>query len=52
MVINISIQYNGGFLHDILLLTQGYYTIGEPDQIPCSDIVFTADVIVCYFYHV
>ena len=24
MVINISVQYNGGFLPDIILLTQGY----------------------------
>ena len=30
MVINISVQYNGGFLPDSILLTQGYYTIGEP----------------------
>ena len=25
MVINISVQYNGGLLPDIILLTQGYY---------------------------
>ena len=25
MVIHISVQYNGGFLLDIILLTQGYY---------------------------
>ena len=25
MVINISVQYSGGFLPDIMLLTQGYY---------------------------
>ena len=25
MVINISVQYNGGFLPDIILLTQGCY---------------------------
>ena len=25
MVINISVKYNGGFLPDIILLTQGYY---------------------------
>ena len=25
MVINVSIQYNGGFLPDIILLTQGYF---------------------------
>ena len=28
MVINISVQYNGGFLPDIILLTQGYYNWG------------------------
>ena len=28
MVINISVQYNGGLLPDILLLTQGYYYWG------------------------
>ena len=30
MAINISVQYNGGLLPDIMLLTHGYYTIGEP----------------------
>ena len=25
MVIKVSVQYNGGFLPDIILLTQGYY---------------------------
>ena len=31
MVINISVQHNGGFLPDIILLTQGYYhTLGNP----------------------
>ena len=28
MVINISIQYSGGLLLDIILLTQGYYQWG------------------------
>ena len=28
MVINISVQYNGGFLPDIILLAQGYYHRG------------------------
>ena len=28
MVINISVQYSGGFLPDIILLTQGYYQWG------------------------
>ena len=30
MVINISVQYSGGLLPDIMLLTQGYTTSGEP----------------------
>ena len=32
MVINISVQYNGGFLPDNILLTQGYYhsLLGNP----------------------
>ena len=25
MAINVSVQYNGGLLPDIILLTQGYY---------------------------
>ena len=28
MVINVSVQYNVGFLPDIILLTQGYYHWG------------------------
>ena len=28
MVINVSVQYNGGLLPDIILLTQGYYHWG------------------------
>ena len=27
-VINMNVQYNGGFLPDIMLLTQGYYHWG------------------------
>ena len=31
MVINISVQYNGGFLPDIILLTQDHYVpLGNP----------------------
>ena len=29
MAIDISVQYNGGLLPDIIMLTQGYTTIGE-----------------------
>ena len=28
MVINISVQYNGGLFPDIIMLTQGYYHRG------------------------
>ena len=28
MVVNTSVQYNGGFLPDIILLTQAYYQWG------------------------
>ena len=52
MVINISVQYNGGFLPDIILLTQGYYHNDWGTRlIPCSGFVFIAHVIVYYYYH-
>ena len=51
MVISRSVQYNGGFLPDIILLTQGYYHRGTR-LIPCSGFVFIAYVIVYYYYHV
>ena len=41
MVINISVQYSGGLLPDIILLTQGYYQWGKP----CSGFVFTTFVM-------
>ena len=48
MVINISVQYNGGFLPDIILLTQGYYHWGTRFNTmwwlcihsPCNSIFF------------
>ena len=33
MAIDVSVQYNGGLLPDIILLTQCYYTIGEYNPI-------------------
>ena len=51
MVINISVQYNGGLLPDIILLTQGYYHWGTRLN-TCSGFVFIAYVIVYYYYHV
>ena len=42
MVISISVQYNGGFLPDIILLTQGHYLWGTR---LCSGFVFIAHVI-------
>ena len=32
MVINVSVQYDGGFLPDNILLTQGYIPLGNPDE--------------------
>ena len=54
MAINTSsVQYNGGFLPDISLLTQGYYHYwGTRLKIPCSGFVFTAYAVVYYYYHV
>ena len=43
MVINISVQYNGGLLPDIILLTQGYYQWGTRLN-TCSGFVFIAFV--------
>ena len=44
MVINISVQYNGGLLPDFILLTHGYHHWGTR--------VFIAYVIIYYYYHV
>ena len=44
MVINISVQYNGGLLPDIILLTQGYYQWGTR-LIPSSGFVLPAFVM-------
>ena len=53
MAINVSVQYNGGLLPDIILLTQGYYHWGTRlNTMYCSGFVFTAYVIVYYYYHV
>ena len=41
MAINISVQYNGGLLPDIILLTQGYHHRGTGLK-PCSGFVFIA----------
>ena len=44
MAINISVQYDGGLLSDIILLTQGHYRRGTRLTIPvsCRGFVFTA----------
>ena len=44
MVINISVQYSGGLLPDIILLTQGYYQWGTRLN-TCSGFVFIAFVM-------
>ena len=51
-MINISAQYNGGLLPDIILLTQGYYHWGTRLNTTTSGFVFIAYVIVYYYYHV
>ena len=45
MVINISVQYNGGFLPDIILLTQGYYRWETRLNTACSGFVLIAFVM-------
>ena len=57
MVINISVQYSGGLLPDIILLTQGYYQWGTRlntmYQVPDSGFVFIYSLCnVYYYYHV
>ena len=43
MAIDVSVQYNGGLLPDIIPLTQFYYgTIGEPVSMPWRGFVFAA----------
>ena len=54
MVINTSVQYNGGFLLDIILLTQGYYHRGTRlntmEWLLC--LYSLCSIIVYYYYHV
>ena len=38
MAINVSVQYNGGLLHDIILLTQCYYHRGT--RLKCHEEVY------------
>ena len=53
MAINVSVQYYGGFLPDIILLTQGYYHRGTRlntmEEWLC---LYSLYVIVYYYYHV
>ena len=44
---NTSVQYNGGFLPDTILLTQGYDHWGT-GQISCSGFVFIAYYVIVY----
>ena len=45
MVVNISVQYNGGLLPDNILLTQGYHQWGTRLNTACSGFVFIAFVM-------
>ena len=44
MSINVSVQYNDGFLLDIILLTQCYYQSGNPFK--CHDDVLSLQLII------
>ena len=48
MVINISVQYNGGFLSDIILFTQGYFRWGTCIYSLCNSILllFMCDCVL------
>ena len=48
MVINLSVQYNGGLLPDIILLTQGYYHWGTR----LNTMYIYSPFNVYYYYHV
>ena len=55
MVINISVQYNGGFLSDMILLTQGYYHWAVKYHVvalylqPCNSILLLPCLMVYYY---
>ena len=54
MAINVyvvSVQYSGGFLPDIILLTQGFTTIGNPFKCH-EDVVFLASGTTILYTHV
>ena len=52
MAINISVQYNGGLLPDIILLTQGYYHWGtRSNTMYNSGLVFIVYEIVYKYYY-
>ena len=44
MAINVSVQYSGGFVPDIILLTQQCYTIGNPFK--CHEEVFYSQPMI------
>ena len=66
MVINISVQYNGGLLPDIILLIQGYYHRGTRLNtmlrlciyslcnsillLPCMMVYYIASVLFVLFF--
>ena len=52
MAINSSVQYNGGLLPDIILLTQCYFHRGTRLNAMCRGFVFAVYETVHYYYHV
>ena len=51
MVINISVQYNGGFLPDIILSTQGYYHRGTRLNTMQWLCIYSLYVILIVYYY-
>ena len=50
MVINVSVQYSGGLLPDIILSTQGYYQWGT--RLNTMYLVVALYLQPLYYYHV
>ena len=49
MAINVSVQYNGGLLPDIILLTQCYYHRGTRLNFKCHEDVLSLQPMIPFF---
>ena len=46
MAINVSVQYNGGFLPDIILLAQYYYYLSSGNPFKCHEDVLSLQPMI------